>query len=204
MKPPSRLSPIGSRRRSRPCCWRRWWSRGSTSSYGYRPGRSQLDAVAACRQRCFTHSWVLDCDIAGFFDNVPHDLIVKAVEANTDQKWVVLYVERWLKAPLQHPDGTLEQRDRGTPKGQRTADPCGVPLHRSTRMPSGYCSGAASHRFTYSSTQRQSVTACTAMTMRSHGTSSKNFWTSRSIVQSNFQHRGRHASNASWAEHPGR
>src|SRR5919106_4894654 len=56
------------------------------SSYGYRPGRSALDAVEACRQRCFTHPWVLDCDIAGFFDNVPHDLIVKAVEANTDQK----------------------------------------------------------------------------------------------------------------------
>lgn len=87
------------------------------SSYGYRPGRSQLDAVEACRRRCFTHSWVLDCDIAGFFDNVPHDLIVKAVEANTDQRWVVLYVKRWLKAPLQHPDGTLEQRDRGTPQG---------------------------------------------------------------------------------------
>jgi group II intron reverse transcriptase/maturase len=87
------------------------------SSYGYRPGRSALDAVEACRQRCFTHPWVLDCDIAGFFDNVPHDLIVKAVEANTDQTWVVLYVKRWLKAPLQHPDGTLEQRDRGTPQG---------------------------------------------------------------------------------------
>ena len=87
------------------------------SSYGYRPGRSALDAVEACRQCCFTHPWVLDCDIAGFFDNVPHDLIVKAVEANTDLKWVVLYVKRWLKAPLQHPDGTLEQRDRGTPQG---------------------------------------------------------------------------------------
>jgi RNA-directed DNA polymerase len=87
------------------------------SSYGYRPGRSPLHAVEACRQRCFTHPWVLDCDIAGFFDNVPHDLIVKAVENNTDQRWVVLYVKRWLKAPLQHPDGTLEQRDRGTPQG---------------------------------------------------------------------------------------
>lgn len=86
-------------------------------SYGYRPGRSALDAVGACRKRCFRFSWVLDCDIAGFFDNVPHDLIVKAVEANTTQKWVVLYVKRWLKAPLQHPDGTLEQRDRGTPQG---------------------------------------------------------------------------------------
>ena len=87
------------------------------SSYGYRPGRSALDAVEACRQCCFTHPWVLDCDIAGFFDNVPHDLIVKAVEANTDLKWVVLYVKRWLKAPLQHPDGILEQRDRGTSQG---------------------------------------------------------------------------------------
>lgn len=87
------------------------------SSYGYRPGRSPLDAVAACRQRCFTHPWLLDCDIQGFFDNVPHDLIIKAVEANTDKKWVVLYVKRWLAAPVQHLDGTLEQRDRGTPQG---------------------------------------------------------------------------------------
>ncbi len=82
------------------------------SSYGYRPGRSALDAVEACRARCFKFSWVLDCDIAGFFDNVPHDLIVKAVEANTDLKWVVLYVKRWLKAPIQREDGTLEQRTR--------------------------------------------------------------------------------------------
>jgi RNA-directed DNA polymerase len=86
-------------------------------SYGYRPGRSPLDAVGACRKRCFRYPWVLDCDIAGFFDNVRHDLIVKAVEANTDLKWVVLYVKRWLKAPVQHEDGTLEQRDRGTPQG---------------------------------------------------------------------------------------
>ncbi|WP_241840300.1 group II intron reverse transcriptase/maturase [Frankia sp. CcI49] len=87
------------------------------NSYGYRPGRSPLDAVAACRERCFTHPWVFEIDIQGFFDNVPHDLIVKAVEANTDRKWVVLYVKRWLVAPVQHPDGTLERRDRGTPQG---------------------------------------------------------------------------------------
>jgi RNA-directed DNA polymerase len=86
-------------------------------SYGYRPGRSPLDAVEACRQRCFKYPWVLDCDIEGFFDNVSHELIIKAVEANTTHRWVVLYVQRWLKAPLQHPDGTLEQRDRGTPQG---------------------------------------------------------------------------------------
>jgi retron-type reverse transcriptase len=87
------------------------------SSYGYRPGRSPLDAVAACRERCFTHPWVFELDIQGFFDNVPHDLIVKAVEANTDKKWVVLYVKRWPVAPVQHPDGTLERRNRGTPQG---------------------------------------------------------------------------------------
>jgi RNA-directed DNA polymerase len=64
------------------------------SSYGYRPGRSPLEAVEACRRRCFTHPWVVDLDIEKFFDAVPWDLIVKAVEANTDQKWVRLYIQR--------------------------------------------------------------------------------------------------------------
>jgi RNA-directed DNA polymerase len=86
-------------------------------SYGYRPRRSALDAVARCRQRCQQKNWVLDLDVAKFFDSVDHDLIVKAVEANTDLKWVVLYVKRWLKAPLALPDGTLAERDRGTPQG---------------------------------------------------------------------------------------
>jgi group II intron reverse transcriptase/maturase len=87
------------------------------SSYGYRPGRSALDAVAACRQRCWKADWVVDLDIQKFFDSVPWDLIVKAVEANTDQPWVILYVKRWLAAPIRMPDGTLQQRDRGTPQG---------------------------------------------------------------------------------------
>jgi group II intron reverse transcriptase/maturase len=86
-------------------------------SYGYRPGRSALDAVAACRQRCWRKDWVIDLDVAKFFDSVPWDLVIKAVEANTDQPWVVLYVRRWLAAPLQRPDGTLADRDRGTPQG---------------------------------------------------------------------------------------
>ena len=76
-------------------------------SYGYRPGRSPLDAVAKCRQRCWKKDWVVDLDVEKFFDSLDHDLVVKAVEANTDQKWVVLYVKRWLKAPLQMPDGRL-------------------------------------------------------------------------------------------------
>ena len=86
-------------------------------SYGYRPGRSALDAVAVCRQRCWKKDWVIDFDVQGFFDNVRHDLIVKAVKAHTDAPWVLLYVKRWLTAPMQQPDGTLLQRDRGTPQG---------------------------------------------------------------------------------------
>jgi group II intron reverse transcriptase/maturase len=86
-------------------------------SYGYRPGRSQLDAVAACRKRCWTSDWVIDLDIQKFFDSVPWDLVVKAVEVNTDQPWVVLYVKRWLAAPLHSAEGIVQHRDRGTPQG---------------------------------------------------------------------------------------
>ncbi len=86
-------------------------------SYGYRPGRSALHAVETCRRRCWKTDWVIDLDIQKFFDSVPWDLVVKAVEANTDLPWVVLYVKRWLQAPLRLPDGTLQQRDRGTPQG---------------------------------------------------------------------------------------
>ena len=86
-------------------------------SYGYRPRRSALDAVAACRQRCWKTDWVIDLDIQKFFDSVDHALMVKAVEAHADVPWVVLYVKRWLCAPLALPDGTLRQRDRGTPQG---------------------------------------------------------------------------------------
>jgi RNA-directed DNA polymerase len=86
-------------------------------SYGYRPGRSALDAVATCRERCWERDWVIDLDIQKFFDSVPWDLVVKAVEAHTDLPWVVLYVKRWLAAPVQQPDGVLAARDRGTPQG---------------------------------------------------------------------------------------
>ena len=88
-------------------------------SYGYRHGRSQLDAVAACRVRCWKSDWVIEFDIRKFFDSVPWDLIVRAVEHHTghETRWIVLYVKRWLAAPLQHPDGSLQERDRGTPQG---------------------------------------------------------------------------------------
>jgi RNA-directed DNA polymerase len=86
-------------------------------SHGYRPNRSALDAVGTCRKRCWKTDWVIDLDIQKFFDSVPWDLIVKAVTAHTDQRWVLLYVQRWLAAPLQGADGTVAHRDRGTPQG---------------------------------------------------------------------------------------
>ena len=76
-------------------------------SFGYRPGRSALDAVAVCRERCFKSDWVIDMDIKAFFDSMPWDLTQKAVAHHTDSKWVLIYVERWLKAPMLMPDGIL-------------------------------------------------------------------------------------------------
>jgi len=86
-------------------------------SYGYRPGRSALDALAVCRRRCQQRDWVIDIDIRAFFDSIDHDLLLKAVSKHTDRPWVLLYIKRWLVAPLQKEDGTVVQRDRGTPQG---------------------------------------------------------------------------------------
>src|SRR5665213_292782 len=86
-------------------------------SYGYRPRKSALEAVGVCRRRCWENDWIIDLDVRKFFDEVPWDLIVKAVEAVTDTRWVLLYVKRWLAAPSQQPDGTLVERDEGTPQG---------------------------------------------------------------------------------------
>jgi RNA-directed DNA polymerase len=84
-------------------------------SYGYRPGRSALDAVSVARKRCWEFDWVVDLDIKSFFDSIPHDLIEKAVAHHTDLAWVQLYVGRWLRAPVERPDGTLLERTKGTP-----------------------------------------------------------------------------------------
>lgn len=86
-------------------------------SYGYRPFKSAHDAVGRCRQRCWSHDWVLDLDIKGFFDNLPWDLMMKAVRKHARDPWVVLYIERWLVAPSQDEHGALIPRDRGTPQG---------------------------------------------------------------------------------------
>jgi len=86
-------------------------------SYGYRPGRSALDAVGVARKRCWDFDWVIDLDIKGFFDSIPHDLVERAVAHHTDLPWVRLYVGRWLRAPVQRLDGTLDARTKGTPQG---------------------------------------------------------------------------------------
>ncbi|HSF32923.1 MAG TPA: group II intron reverse transcriptase/maturase [Candidatus Tectomicrobia bacterium] len=86
-------------------------------SYGYRPGKSALEAVGVARQRCWRHNWVLNLDLQAFFDTMPHDLLLRAVRKHTDCRWVLLYIERWLKAPVQLGDGTLEPREKGSPQG---------------------------------------------------------------------------------------
>jgi RNA-directed DNA polymerase len=84
-------------------------------SYGYRPGRSALQAVGVCRERCWKSDWVIDLDITAFFDTLDHELVMRAVRRHTDLTWIPLYVERWLKAPLQGEDGTLDERAVGSP-----------------------------------------------------------------------------------------
>ncbi len=86
-------------------------------SFGYRPRRGVPDAVARCRERCWRYDWVLDLDVSKFFDSVPWDLIVKAVEKHVTLPWVLLYVKRWLAAPVQMPDGSRTERGKGTPQG---------------------------------------------------------------------------------------
>lgn len=86
-------------------------------SYGYRPGKSAHDALEQTRKRCWKYDWVIDLDIKGFFDNIDHDLMMKAVRAHKPPRWVELYVERWLKAAVQDAEGTQQPRDRGTPQG---------------------------------------------------------------------------------------
>lgn len=86
-------------------------------SYGYRPGKSAMGAVAVTRERCWRYDWLLEFDIKGLFDNIDHELLLRAVRTHTDCKWLILYVERWLKAPFQREDGQVIVRRAGTPQG---------------------------------------------------------------------------------------
>jgi group II intron reverse transcriptase/maturase len=86
-------------------------------SYGYRPGRSAIDAVRQARQRCWRYDWVLDLDVKAYFDSMDWELMLKAVRHHTNCPWVLLYIERWLKAPVQLEDGSVVLRTSGTPQG---------------------------------------------------------------------------------------
>jgi group II intron reverse transcriptase/maturase len=86
-------------------------------SYGYRPNKSALDAVGVTRERCWKYDWVLEFDIKGLFDNIDHELLLRAIRRHVASKWALLYIERWLKAPMMQEDGITIERDRGTPQG---------------------------------------------------------------------------------------
>jgi Reverse transcriptase (RNA-dependent DNA polymerase) len=109
-------------------------------SYGYRPGKSALDAVGQARQRCWQFDWVIDLDIKGFFDNLDHELLMRAVRKHAKDPWAVLYISRWLTAPAQDEEGRLTERGKGTPQGgvispllanlfQNRRKDCAVPVH---------------------------------------------------------------------------
>jgi RNA-directed DNA polymerase len=87
------------------------------NSFGYRPGKSAHDAIAVTRTRCWQYDWVVEFDIKDLFDNIDHKLLMKALRRHCDCKWILLYVQRWLEAPLQNCDGSIILRDRGTPQG---------------------------------------------------------------------------------------
>ena len=86
-------------------------------SYGYRPGESAHQAVESCRKRCWKYDWVVDLDIKGFFDSIDHALLMRALQVHPAERWVLLYLRRWLEAPVKLPDGTLQERTIGTPQG---------------------------------------------------------------------------------------
>ena len=98
-------------------------------SYGYRPGRSAHDALAVARKRCWSKDWVLDLDVRAFFDSVPHDLLMKAVAHHTDERWVLLYIQRWLKAPMTMADGTTAPAREGNPTRIPDLAAAREPLH---------------------------------------------------------------------------
>ena len=105
-------------------------------SYGYRPGKSAIDAIRTTRERCWKYNWVIEFDIRKLFDNIDQELLMKAVKKHTDCKWFMLYVERWLKAPFQMPDGTIVERTSGTPQGGKCKALHLPPYAKKVNMPS--------------------------------------------------------------------
>jgi len=87
------------------------------SSFGYRPGKSAHHALQQCQNNCIKYGWVIDVDIKGFFDNIDHSKLMHLLRQHTHDKWVLLYVERWLKAGVEQADGSIAERTKGTPQG---------------------------------------------------------------------------------------
>ena len=88
-----------------------------SGSFGYRPGRSAHDAIKQCQDNCIKHTWVIDVDIKGFFDNISHDIMLQLLGQHTQEKWVLMYAQRWLKAGVEQEDGSIAARTKGTPQG---------------------------------------------------------------------------------------
>ena len=86
-------------------------------SYGFRPGKSAHDALAVVKERCWRYDWVVDIDIRRCFDTIDHELLNRALKKHCQIPWVLLYVKRWLTAPMETPEGELEERTKGTPQG---------------------------------------------------------------------------------------
>jgi RNA-directed DNA polymerase len=87
------------------------------NSFGYRPSKSAHQAVKQCEEHCRQHAWVIDVDIKGFFDNIDHEVMVGLLEKYTQEKWILMYAGRWLKASVEQSDGSLMKREKGTPQG---------------------------------------------------------------------------------------
>lgn len=87
-------------------------------SYGYRPNKSAIQAIGILRERCWQKAWVVEFDIKSMFDNIRHDYLIEMVKRHTNEKWIILYVKRWLKTPFKKKDGTVEERTAGTPQGR--------------------------------------------------------------------------------------
>src|SRR6202051_4289436 len=113
----TKMNPPRTRRYESRCRQNQERSIFLPDSYGCRPGKSALDAVGITRKRCWKYDWVLEFDIKGLFDNIDHDLLQRALRKHVKRDWAMLYIDRWLKAPLQLADGTRVERTRGTPQG---------------------------------------------------------------------------------------
>jgi len=86
-------------------------------SYAYRSCKSATEAITTARQRCWKYDWVLDMDISKFFDTIDHDLLMQAVKRHVTEKWILLYIERWLKVPYETEKGDIIERTMGVPQG---------------------------------------------------------------------------------------